>query len=46
LGGRLPLNEAKDVADMMVLLGLAIPAQKWIDAMIVKGEESALDAVF
>jgi hypothetical protein len=42
----LPLEDAVGVASMLVQLGRAIPADKWIDSMIAAEEEDAIDALF
>lgn len=40
------LSEARQVAEMMVMMGRAVPPHKWVDSLAERAEESALDSVF
>jgi hypothetical protein len=42
----LPLEDAIGVVLMLVRLGRALPATKWVDSMIAAEEEDAIDALF
>jgi hypothetical protein len=42
----LPLEDAVGVASMLVQMGRAIPADKWIESLVESGEEAEIDALF
>lgn len=44
--GRITIEEARLVAEMMVKTGRAVPPQKWVDSLIEAGEIAGLENLY